>query len=92
MKWATFVNLSTMTHMESCPFGVLGNPTIKSIPISSHFHTGTGRGCNSPAGLWCSALTLLHISQRATNSAISFFIPIHQYLCFMSINILVDLG
>src|SRR6185312_9332920 len=40
MKWADLVSRSTITHMESCPFCVLGKPTTKSIPISSHFQTG----------------------------------------------------
>ena len=32
------VSQSTITQMESCPDVVVGNPVIKSIPISSHFH------------------------------------------------------
>jgi hypothetical protein len=32
-----------ITQIESNPFAVLGNPTIKSILISSHFHVGIGR-------------------------------------------------
>jgi hypothetical protein len=28
---------------------VLGNPTIKSMQISSHFQDGMGRGCKVPA-------------------------------------------
>src|SRR6185312_6958619 len=90
MKWAALVSRSTTTHMESCPFWVLGSPTTKSIPISSHFQTGMGRGCNNPAGFWCSALILWQVSQCATNRAISAFIPFHQYFCFKSIYILVD--
>jgi hypothetical protein len=27
----------------------LGNPTIKSMQISSHFQDGMGRGCKGPA-------------------------------------------
>jgi hypothetical protein len=30
---------------------------MKSIPISSHFHSGIFKGCSNPAGLWCSAFT-----------------------------------
>jgi hypothetical protein len=30
---------------------VRGRPTIKSIPISSHFHCGIYNGWNNPAGL-----------------------------------------
>ena len=56
MKCATLVSLSVMTHMASFPCRDRGSPTIKSIPISSHFHSGILFGCNSPAGFWCSAL------------------------------------
>jgi hypothetical protein len=34
--------------MESNPFDVLGNPTIKSILISSHFQDGIGKGLSYP--------------------------------------------
>jgi hypothetical protein len=34
------VNLSTMTQIESWCREVLGNPTIKSMQISSHFQDG----------------------------------------------------
>jgi hypothetical protein len=51
MKWATLVNRSTITHKESYPALERGNPTIKSILISSHFHYGIFNGCNNPAGL-----------------------------------------
>src|SRR6185503_8311506 len=92
MKWVALVSRSTITHMESCPFCVLGSPTTKSIPISSHFQTGMGRGCSNPAGFWCSALILWQVSQRATNRAMSAFIPLHQYFCLKSIYILVAPG
>jgi hypothetical protein len=32
------------------PFWVRGSPITKSMPISSHFHLGTRRGCSRPAG------------------------------------------
>jgi hypothetical protein len=81
-----------MTHMESYPSWVRGNPTMKSIPISSHFHFGIFKGCNSPAGLWCSALTCWHVSHNDTYSMISRFMPYHQYLVFGSLYLLVLLG
>lgn len=56
MKCATLVNLSVMTHMASFSCRDRGSPTIKSIPISSHFHSGILFGCNSPASFWCSDL------------------------------------
>jgi hypothetical protein len=34
---------------RSFSFWVRGSPVTKSMPISSHFHSGTGRGCNRPA-------------------------------------------
>ena len=92
MKCATFVNRSTITHIELRPFGVLGNPTMKSMLISSHFHTGMCNGWSSPVGHWCSALTLLHVSHGVTYSTISPFILVHQYLCLRSMYILVDPG
>jgi hypothetical protein len=48
------------------PFAVLGNPTIKSMLISSYFHVGIGRDCNGPAVFICMALTRLQVSHLAT--------------------------
>ena len=49
-EMSAFVNLSTTTMMESCCLKVIGNPVIKSMEITSHFHSGTGKGDNKPAG------------------------------------------
>jgi hypothetical protein len=65
-KWAIFVSRSMITQMESYPFAVLGNPTMKSILISSHFHVGIGKDCNGPAVFICMALTRLQVSYFAT--------------------------
>jgi hypothetical protein len=92
MKWATFVKRSTMTQIESYPAWVHGNPTMKSIPVSSHFHSGILRGCSNPAGLYCSAFTRWQVSHRATYSVTSCFILYHQYQVFKSLYILVLLG
>jgi hypothetical protein len=92
MKWATFVHQSTITQMESYPTWVRGNPTMKSILISSHFHSRIFKGCSSPAGLWCSAFTLWQVSHNNTYSAMSHFIPYHQYWIFKSLYILILLG
>jgi hypothetical protein len=62
---------------------------MKSIPISSHFHSGIFSGYSNLAGLWCSAMTLWHVSHNNTYSAISHFIPCHQYLVFRCWYILV---
>jgi hypothetical protein len=65
-KWAIFVSRSMITQMESKPFAVLGNPTIKSILMSSHFQVGIGRDYNGPATFRCMALTRLQVSHLAT--------------------------
>ncbi|MFS8014641.1 hypothetical protein Hanom_Chr15g01346901 [Helianthus anomalus] len=52
--------------------------------MSSHFHTGISNCCSSPEGFWCSALTCEQVKHLDTNSAISFFIPIHQKLLLKS--------
>jgi hypothetical protein len=58
---AIFVSQSMITQMESYPFTVLGNPTIKSMLISSHFHVGIGKDCNRPVAFMCMALTRLQV-------------------------------
>jgi hypothetical protein len=78
MKWATLVNLSTITNIESYPACVLGNLSMKSTLIYSHFHSGIFNGCNNLAGLWCSALTQRHVSHNDTYSAISWFLSYHN--------------
>ena len=50
IKRDAFVNLSTTTMMESCCLIVIQNPVIKSMEITSHFHSRTGKGCNKPTG------------------------------------------
>jgi len=77
-KWADLVSRSTTTQIASCRFWVLGNPTIKSMVIWSHFQMGIGKGCHKPPGFWCSVVTLWQIRHRATYSAMSFFIRGHQ--------------
>jgi hypothetical protein len=89
MKWATFKNRSTITQIESKPDCVVGNPTMKSMLISSHFHWGIFNGCKSPTWLCHSALTLWQLSHSTTYSATTHFIPYHQYLLLRSWYILV---
>jgi hypothetical protein len=62
---------------------------MKSVPISSHFHFRMFNGYNNPTGLWCSSLTRWHVSHNDTYSAISRFIPYHQYIVYRSLYILV---
>jgi len=50
MKCADFVSLSTITQIASCPFEVFGKLVTKSMDILSHFHSGTSKGVNNPAG------------------------------------------
>ncbi|KAJ0512047.1 hypothetical protein HanIR_Chr11g0558861 [Helianthus annuus] len=49
-KWADLVSLSTITHIVSFPFLVLGNLVIKSIVTHSHFHSGSSGCCSKPDG------------------------------------------
>lgn len=75
--------------MESYPCAVRSNPTIKSMPISSHFQLGIGKGWSKLAdGSW-QPLILLHVSHLTVYSAISFFIHFHQKLYFKSWYILL---
>jgi hypothetical protein len=73
-----FVNLSTITHMASSPFLLLGNLDTKFIVIFSHFHYGIRRDCNSPGDHWCSTFTSWYMAHLATCYAISLFIFGHQ--------------
>ena len=88
-KWATFENWSMTTKIASLPFWDLGRPVTKSIWILSHFHSGIGSGCRSPAGFWCSALTRRQTSHSSIYRAMSCFILDHQYFWRMSRYILV---
>jgi hypothetical protein len=47
-EMSDFVRRSTITQIESKPFSIVGNPTMKSITISSHFKPGIESGCNNP--------------------------------------------
>jgi hypothetical protein len=48
MKCAILENLSTTTNTASFPYLVLGKPKRKSIEISSHGASGTGKGMYNP--------------------------------------------
>lgn len=48
MKYADFVNRSTMTHIESCCICVNGRPTTKSQATHSHFQVGTSIDFSNP--------------------------------------------
>jgi hypothetical protein len=51
MKWANLVKRSTMTYIKLYPCEVRDKPTIKSIQMFSHFHSGMLKGCRFLAGL-----------------------------------------
>lgn len=76
----------------SAPLGVLGNPTTKSMAMSSHFHSGMRLGWSNHPGRWCSALICWQVRHSATNRAIPDFILGHQYLSLRSRYILVSPG
>jgi len=71
-KWAALVRRSTTTQIASWCLLVLGNPTIESMVICSHFHTGMGNNCEKPPSFWCSVLTHWKVRQQAPQSAMSF--------------------
>jgi hypothetical protein len=51
MKWSDLVKQSTMTHIELYPRELRGKPTMKSMQMFSHFHSGILKGCRFSAGL-----------------------------------------
>jgi hypothetical protein len=83
-KCANLVSRSIMTQIESNYLDVVGNPVIKSIPISSHFQDRIGNGCNIPADFRRTTFTLRQVSHLTTYLAILIFILVHQNLCFKS--------
>ena len=84
MKWADFVNLSTITQIESNFPNVFGRPTTKSIAILSHIHLGMGILWSVPPGLWYSYFTCWQFGNWATKSTMSRFILLYQKCCFRS--------
>jgi hypothetical protein len=82
MKWADLVKRSMMTHIELHPCEVWGQPTMKSMQMFSHFHSGMLKGCRFSVGLKWSALILRQVSHSDTNFAISRFILVHQKFFF----------
>jgi hypothetical protein len=89
MKWANLVKRSTMTHIALYPHEVRGKPTMKSMQMFSHFHSGILKGCRFPAGLKWSALILWQVSHSDTYFALSCFILVHQKFFFKSWYILL---
>jgi hypothetical protein len=92
MKWADLVKRPMMTHIELYPREVRGKPTMKSMQMFSHFHSGMLKGCRFLVGLTWSALTLRHMSHSDTYFVISRFIRVHQKLFFKSWYILLVPG
>src|SRR5713101_2145119 len=50
IKCDAFVNLSTTTLIELSCLQYIGKCVMKSMEITSHFHSVTGKGCNKPVG------------------------------------------
>lgn len=73
MKCATFVNLSTITIMESCYIIVFGKLVMKCMEMTSHFHSRISIGCSSSPGCLHFAFTCWQSEHRAMNSATSLF-------------------
>jgi hypothetical protein len=69
---------------ESFFLVVRGKPTIKSILISSYFHTGIDKGWSTPADFKWLAFILWQVSHSDTYLAISTFILDHQKFSFKS--------
>ena len=70
----------------------LGNLVIKSILIISHFHSISPIDWAKHLGLWFSIFICWQLEHLATNSAISFYMPSHQYASLPSRYILVNPG
>jgi len=71
IKCASLKSLYTTTIIESFCFLVIVNHVMKSILITSDFHSGMDIGYNNPAGWWCSTLTSWnsrHLSKYLTTS------------------------
>jgi len=71
MKCATFVNLSTITMMESCCLTVFGNHVMKSMEMNSHFHSGITISYSSPLACLHYAFTRWQSKHLATKYATS---------------------
>jgi hypothetical protein len=55
--------------IESCSLPVLGNPIIKSIVTTSHFHSGIGKGCSNPG--WVSMLSFKFLAFHTSSDVFS---------------------
>ena len=89
MKWVDFVNLFTISQIESFFLRVRGNPTTMSILIYSHIKVGTPIFWIPPPSFICLALTCWQYWHLDINSAMSLFKPSHEYASLGSQFILV---
>jgi hypothetical protein len=85
IKWADLVRRSIMTHFELYPREVWGKPTMKSMQMFSHFHSGMLKGCRFLAGLKWSALTLWHVSPSNT-----YLVFPSSFLCTRNSSLCLD--
>jgi hypothetical protein len=84
MKQADLVKRSTMIHIELYPREVQGKPIMKSMQMSSHFHSGMLKGCRFLAGLKLSAFTHQQVLHSDTYFAISRFVLVYHKFFFKS--------
>lgn len=72
MKWLYLLKRSTTTIMTSFPDD-LGNPSMKSMEISSYTQCGVSNGCSNPPGARALLLFFWHITHFSTYAYTSFF-------------------
>ena len=82
-KWAYFDSLSTTTKIVVLQLES-GNPSMKSIEISSQIWERMGRGCNNPIEAKFSCLCHWHVLHPWINYLNCFDILESFYLHFMS--------
>lgn len=84
INWVDFVNWSTTTQIESFFLNDFRNPNMKSQVTHSYFQSGIKSGFNKPPGSWCSTLTCWNVKHLDTKPATSLFMPINQWVRFIS--------
>ena len=92
IRWATLVNLSTTTKIESKFPDTLGILVMKSKLMHSHFIWGTSKGWSFQGILTHFALTFWQMRRCLVNFKASFFILGQKKFCFKEENNLWYLG
>lgn len=83
IKCAILVKRSTTTKAESLPHCVRGNPSTKSMEISSQGVLGTSKGMYKPVFCAC-PFPFWHIRQRQIKSSTSLLRDFQKYRCSTS--------